>query len=88
MQTSTFFLCIASTIALYLEEFVYLINNDSNPFGISASHGDSFLKLSWTATTLQFLMVIESFILILKHRAGYMPCDGTGYPLLVDKCDD
>jgi hypothetical protein len=78
-------MCVASTIASIIsEEFVYLINTDANPYGVWASQGDSFLKLSWIATTFQFLVVVESSILILKRRVGYSLCDGTGSSL-VDK---
>ncbi|CAG7938949.1 unnamed protein product [Penicillium nalgiovense] len=39
---------VASTIASIVSEgFVYLINTNGNPYGVSASHGDYFLKLSW-----------------------------------------
>ncbi|CAG7999673.1 unnamed protein product [Penicillium nalgiovense] len=83
---STFCMCFASTIASIIsEEFVYLINTDGNPYGVWASHGNSFLKLSWAATTLQFLVVVESFILILKRRIGCFLCDKTSSSL-VDKC--
>lgn len=80
LATSTFSMYIASTIASIIsEEFVYLINTDGNPYGVSASHGDYFLKLSWTARTIQYLVVIESFISILKPRIGYLLCDETGF---------
>ncbi|CAG8138666.1 unnamed protein product [Penicillium nalgiovense] len=84
----TFCMCVASTIASTIsEEFVYLINTDGNPYGVWASHGNSFLKLSWAVTTLQFLVVVESFILILKRRSGCFLCDKTSSSL-VDKCDN
>ncbi|KAF4768954.1 hypothetical protein HAV15_008874 [Penicillium sp. str.  len=71
-------LCVgaASFIASIISsEFVYLINNDGNPYGVSASHGDSLSNISWIATSIQSLLVIESLILVLKHKTGYLTCE-------------
>ncbi|OGE47462.1 hypothetical protein PENARI_c043G05577 [Penicillium arizonense] len=69
----TFCIGAASAMASIISsEFVYLINNDGNPYGISASHNDYLSKLSWAATSIQLMVVIETTILILRHKIGYL----------------